>query len=226
LKRVDLNVDIGEGFPYDADLLHFATSANVCAGEHSGSWDLTMATIQRCLEAGVRIGMHPGYPDRAGMGRVSLPDGLEDAYAESVARQVERFYFFVPAAYLKPHGALYNDAAGDGAAGPAARRMIEGACRRFRLPLMGLPGTPMEGIAAAGFIREGFADRAYRPDGRLVPRSEAGAVLSSEVEVKRQTLALAERVDSICLHGDTPGCVGFAERVYATLVDAGFEVGF
>lgn len=223
MKRVDLNVDIGEGFAYDAELLHFATSANVCAGEHAGSWELTMATVQRCLEAGVRIGMHPGYPDRAGMGRISLSAGSEKTYAESVARQIERFYFFVPAAYLKPHGALYNDASGDV---EASLRMIEEACRRFQLPLMGLPGTAMEKIAPAGFIREGFADRAYRPDGRLVPRTEAGAVLTSAAEVKRQTLALAERVDSICLHGDTPGCVGFAERVYATLVDAGFEVGF
>lgn len=225
MKRLDLNVDIGEGFGFDRQLLHFATSANVCAGEHAGSWELTMETIHLCLEAGVRIGMHPGYPDREGMGRNSMRTGQVEAYAESVARQVERFYFFVPAAYMKPHGALYNDAAGESEAGFLARTMIEDACRRFQLPLMGLPGTAMETIAPSGFIREGFADRAYLPNGRLMQRTEPGAILASESEVRRQTLFLAERVDSICLHGDTPGCVAFAEKVYATLVDAGFEVG-
>lgn len=184
-----------------------------------------METIQLCLEAGVRIGMHPGYPDRAGMGRVPLSPGQEEAFGISIARQVERFYFFVPAAYLKPHGALYNDAAGESEMAPLARRMVGEACRRFLLPLMGLPGTAMEDLSPVGFIREGFADRAYRPDGRLVPRTEPGAVLNSAAEVRRQTLELAARVDSICLHGDTPGCVAFAERIYATLLDAGFEVG-
>lgn len=225
MKRIDLNVDIGEGFGFDRELLNFATSANVCAGEHAGSWEATRETIQLCLEAGVRIGMHPGYPDREGMGRTSMRPEQAEFFGESVARQVERFYFFVPAAYLKPHGALYNDAAGDSAAALMARPIIENACRRFQLPLMGLPGTAMEVIAPAGFIREGFADRAYGADGRLMPRSEPGAVLTSETEIRRQTLALADRVDSICLHGDTPGCVGFAERVYAALLDAGYEVG-
>lgn len=223
MKRIDLNVDIGEGFPFDADLLTFATSANVCAGEHAGSWELTMDTIHRCLEAGVRIGMHPGYPDRASMGRISLDPSKAQVFTESIDRQVERFYFFVPAAYLKPHGALYNDAA---AGLPEAVEMIEDACRRFQLPLMGLPGTPMQAMAPAGFIQEGFSDRAYLSDGRLVPRSEPGAILTSEAEVRRQTLSLAARVDSICLHGDTPGCVAFAELVYAAILDAGYEVGY
>lgn len=217
-------MDIGEGFGFDADLLKLATSANVCCGEHAGSWETTQETVGRCLEAGVRIGMHPGYPDREHMGRRTFRLEVASSWAESVAAQVERFFFFVPAAYLKPHGALYNDAVTQS----APQAIIEQACRRFQLPLMGLSETAHARIAASAnvpFIREGFADRAYRPDGTLVPRSEPGAILHERQAIREQVLHLADRVDSICLHGDTPGCVEFAELVFRTLVDAGYEVG-
>jgi 5-oxoprolinase (ATP-hydrolysing) subunit A len=225
VKRLDLNVDIGEGFPYDERLLHYATSANVCCGEHAGSWDLTKETILRCLVAGVRVGIHPGYPDREHMGRRPLAEGEARSYSVSVREQVERFFLFVPAAYVKPHGALYNDAVAG--SGPALEMVAE-ACGRFSLPLMGLPGTALAEVASrqgVPLIREGFADRAYRPDGALVPRTEPGAVLEREEEVRRQVLRLADEVDSICLHGDTPHCVAFAERVCQTLLEAGYDVG-
>lgn len=228
MRRIDLNVDIGEGFPHDVELLTFATSANICAGEHAGSWELTKETIHRCLEAGVRIGMHPGYPDREAMGRASMTMENEESFAEAIRRQVERFYYFVPAAYLKPHGALYNDATRSDGPGPGARRIVALACSTFRLPLMALPGTALAEVASetgVPLIREGFADRAYRPDGTLVPRSERGAVLECAEAVRAQVLRLAESVDSICLHGDTPNCLEFAELVYRTLESAGYEVG-
>lgn len=221
MKRIDLNVDIGEGFPHDRDLLRFATSANICCGEHAGSWELTRETIQLCLETGTRIGMHPGYPDRAEMGRVPLLPHLAGAYAASIDSQVERFFFFVPAAYLKPHGALYNDAV---LGNQSALAMVRSVCSRFQLPVLALPGTPLAETARTS-IREGFADRAYRPNGTLVPRSEPGAVLHEPSEIRRQVLQLAPKVDSICLHGDTPGCMEFAEIVFAALADAGYEVG-
>ncbi len=228
MKRIDLNVDIGEGFPFDVELLTFATSANVCAGEHAGSWEATRETIHRCLEAGVRIGLHPGYPDRATMGRAPLlPEQAADAFA-SIRRQVERFYFFVPAAYLKPHGALYNDATENGVCSISIRGLLSEVASRFRLPLMALPNTLLAGVANEAkvpLIREGFADRAYRPDGTLVPRAEIGAVLDDPKAVAAQVRRLADHVDSICLHGDTPGCLDFAERVYRTLSDEGYEVG-
>lgn len=228
MKRIDLNVDIGEGFPHDRDLLRFATSANICCGEHAGSWELTKETIQLCLESGTRIGMHPGYPDREGMGRRAMSPELAPAYGASIQDQVDRFYLFVPTSYLKPHGALYNDATGTGRVSDSARAMIGAACERYRLPLMGLPGTRLETVALATklpFIREGFADRAFLPDGTLVPRTEPGAVLHDRAAIRRQVLEIAPRVDSICLHGDTPGCVDFAEMVFATLAEAGYEVG-
>jgi 5-oxoprolinase (ATP-hydrolysing) subunit A len=228
MRRIDLNVDIGEGFPYDVELLSFAASANVCCGEHAGSWELTMETIHRCLEADVRIGMHPGYPDRASMGRASMQPENAVAYLDSVRRQVEQFYFFVPAAYLKPHGALYNDAVGAGDGSGLVRATIEMACARFRLPLMALPGTALARVAALAdvpLIREGFADRAYLPDGTLMPRTQPGAVYEDSDTVRSQVLRLAGEVDSICIHGDTPDCLEFAELVFRTLMDAGFEVG-
>lgn len=220
MKTVDLNVDIGEGFPYDADLLLFATSANICCGEHAGAWSTTQDTIGLALDGGIRIGMHPGYPDRPNMGRASMDSSLERAFSDSLARQIEHFFNFVPAAYLKPHGAFYNDSTDP--EHPAFAILSTNAAR-FGLPVMGLPGTAHE-LISTGFIAEGFADRAYTSEGLLVPRSRDGAVLQSTSEIRDQTIRLAKTVDSICLHGDTPGCVELAELIYATLVDQGYEV--
>jgi len=249
--RIDLNVDIGEGFPHDEALLAFATSANVCCGEHAGSWDLTMATVDLCKSRGVRIGVHPGYPDRANMGRREMEVDQHRAYLESIFGQVERFAKVVRPDYIKPHGAFYNQT---GAILPPtwvpsddrwkalidedpigqALGKIPGAgslgmiLRIHRLPLMGLPGTGHEEIAKRAEVllfREGFADRAYRDDGTLVPRSVPGSVYDDPEHVREQVLRLADSVDSICLHGDTPDALEFAELVTKTLRDAGYEVG-
>jgi UPF0271 protein len=247
-RRIDLNVDIGEGFPWDDALLEVATSANVGAGAHAGSWQITLETVEKCRVRGVAIGLHPGYPDRDSMGRAPMPPELQRAYLDSIVRQVRDFLDAVPAAYLKPHGAFYNETArvlppgwnlsrerppyAEG--GHYLGREMPGAAtlsmllRVHRLPLLGLTGTAHEELArraAVPFLREGFADRAYRPDGTLVPREEAGAVLTDPGAIRAQVVRLAERVDSICLHGDTPGCVAFAQMVRRTLEDAGYEVG-
>ncbi|HVT10848.1 MAG TPA: 5-oxoprolinase subunit PxpA [Fimbriimonadaceae bacterium] len=250
-RRIDLNVDIGEGYPHDEALLDFATSANVCCGEHAGSWELTLATIELCHAKGVRIGVHPGYPDRASMGRRPMEVDEHSAYLKSIFEQVERFARATYPAYLKPHGAFYNQTA---AVLPAtwvptddrwkalvnedpigqAIGNIPGAgslgmvLRIHRLPLMGLAGTAHEEIAKRAevfLIREGFADRAYREDGTLVPRSEPGAVYDDPRLVQAQVLRLAPAIDSICLHGDTPDALEFAELVTKTLLDGGYEVG-
>lgn len=221
MKRIDLNVDVGEGFDFDADLLLFATSANICCGAHAGSWDLTQETIGLALDAHVRIGMHPGYPDRASMGRAPFDPVQAEAYAASVDRQVEQFFNFVPAAYMKPHGAFYNESAD---AGHPAWRIAHEAAMRFQLPILGLPGTAHERLSPL-FIAEGFVDRGYDASGRLLPRSAPGAVLQSLAEIRVQALRLAPLVDSLCLHGDTPGCVEIAEFVVKVLTEAGYEVG-
>jgi len=224
VRHADINVDIAEGFSWDHDLLQVATSANVCCGAHAGSPGLTRKTIDLCQAQRVRVGLHPGYPDREGMGRrsfASLATALED-WTHALDDQV--FPWAPEAAYIKPHGAFYHDVLGD----PALADVLTDLLRRTGLPLMGMAGTGHEEIAAragVALVREGFADRLYRNDGTLVPRTEPGAVHSDPVEMGRQAVGLVGRVDSICVHGDTPGCVEAARAVRQALTQAGFEVG-
>lgn len=231
MKKVDLNVDIGEGFPYDEALLGFATSANVCCGEHAGSPELTLQTVEICRDHGVRMGAHPGFPDRESMGR-RIPDAVKP-YLQSLLKQVQSAADW--ASYIKPHGAFYSllslQALSNEARVGAAVGAAIGMSKLAHLPLMLLPTSalfnllPMLGETPEP-IAEGFADRRYMEDGRLMPRSQPGAVLEDPDEIKRQVLELAPKVDSICLHGDTPGCLEFAEMVRKTLEDAGYEVGY
>ncbi len=224
MKRVDINVDVGEGFAFDDALLSIATSANVCCGEHAGSVDLCLATVEKCRSLGVRVGAHPGFPDRKNMGRALFP--MEDEQDRvrlmaSLMKQVEVALWD----YVKPHGALYNVSTKPG---PTTVPLV-GTLLHLGLPLMGMAGTHHEHIAFAAevpLIREGFADRAYLPSGLLVQRTEQGAVLSDMSQIADQVLVLAERVDSICVHGDSPGCVEIAALVRSTLEKAGYEVGF
>ena len=244
-------MDIGEGFPHDRELLAFATSANVCCGVHAGSEELTMEAAARCRERGVRIGAHPGYPDRGTMGRLALTSGNERDFLKSLFDQVEWFVSAIGAAYLKPHGGFYTDTGvilppdweWAKRKQPLATRYENGGVflaqypgmqslimllRIHRLPLMGLESTSHLVLAArAGqpLLREGFADRAYTEHGTLVPRSQQGALLTEMYDVQDQVLRLAPFVDSICLHGDTPDCVEFAELVFKTLRDEGYEIG-
>ncbi|MCA1948748.1 MAG: LamB/YcsF family protein [Armatimonadetes bacterium] len=220
MGRVDLNVDIGEGMPYDAPLLRFATSANVGCGAHAGSPELTREVVLLCRDLGVAVGAHPGYPDREAFGRAPWDDPWK-AF-DSLLAQTE-LLAGLGAAYVKPHGAFYNQSAAGGAAGDVLEELL----RRLGLPLLGLPGGAHEGVARrAGvrFAREGFADRLLLPNGMLVPRSEPGAVVTGVDAVCRNALALAPLVDSICLHGDTPGSVELAGAVRRALEQAGFEV--
>ncbi len=239
MKRVDLNVDIGEGFPHDEALLEFATSANICCGEYAGSWELTTKTIDMCLRKGIRIGCHPGFPDRENFGRrIPTRDEL-DPYTNSVSLQIDRFFEYQQANYIKPHGALYQilssehrgaDGIDDGVYGGCGGLFIGLAMKLRNTSFMLLPtsrvGEGLQSIILAKILHEGFADRRYKRDGTLVPRSETNAVLQDPVEIAEQVLRIAPTVDSICLHGDTPNCLEFAELVNKTLVDAGYEVGF
>jgi len=228
MNQIDLNVDIGEGFPFDEALLEFATSANVCCGEHAGSQELTMHTVEICRARGIRVGAHPGYPDRQNMGRKTPDAALLAHYLASVKDQVSRFIQAFGAAYVKPHGAFYNDAAQRPEAGHTSVQVALGEIlRSHRLPLMGMYASAHAQIAdRAGvlLIHEGFADRSYDAEGQLVSRSQPNAILQDEAKIARQVLFLAERVDSICLHGDTPDALRIAELVRKTLADAGYEV--
>jgi UPF0271 protein len=247
-RRIDLNVDIGEGFPHDVELLEYATSANVCCGVHAGSESLSLETVEICRSKGVRVGAHPGYPDRENFGRLSMQAGQEREYLDAIFRQTRWFVRYAEPEYLKPHGAFYNDTAislpngwdnpkpgmpsydagGLFLAQTPGLQSLMMLLRVHRLPLMGLETSAHSEAARRAkqpLIREGFADRAVDSDGMLVPRSSPGAVLRDPVRIVGQVRAIAPFVDSICLHGDTPDCLLFAELVKKTLLDEGFELG-
>ncbi|HXH61443.1 MAG TPA: LamB/YcsF family protein [Fimbriimonadaceae bacterium] len=223
MKRVDINVDMGEGFAFDDELLHIATSANVCCGAHAGSPELTMQTVEKCRRLGVRVGAHPGVPDRENMGRLPLVlEGDDDA--EALLQSLRGQMRLASWDYVKAHGALYNACAVPGR--PAD--VMEALLREFPLPAMAMPGTRLEEVVSglgSDLIREGFADRRYTERGTLAPRSEPGSVLSDPSEIAAQVVRLAARVDSICIHGDSPGCVEIAALVRETLVANGYGVG-
>lgn len=223
--RIDLNADIGEGFPYDDQLLQIITSANVCCGSHAGSTLMTEDTIKKCHRAHVRVGAHPGYADRENFGRKSVEltsDAEKSALFRSLIGQLDRFK--EDWKYLKPHGGLYHDVGAD----ESHAGILTALLVRSELPLMGFPGTlHFSSAKAAGvkFLREGFADRRYGSDGKLVPRSQPDAMLTDEAEIREQVLRLASEVGSICLHGDGDHCVEIAKLVRTTLEDAGWTLG-
>ncbi len=227
VKTVDLNSDLGEGLAASVDdaLLGLVSSANVACGGHAGSLETMRRTVEVALRRGVRIGAHPSYPDRENFGRVHVsmsPDALERALVEQVDALIEvASPMGAAVAYIKPHGALYNDAVRG--TEPDVLLALARVASRFGLPLMTLPGSALEG-AAAKLIREGFLDRAYRPDGTLVPRAEPGALVTTPDGVREQALTLAPRVDSLSLHSDTPGAVELMRSARTALESAGYTI--
>ena len=246
---MDLNADLGESFGRwtlgeDARLVVHLTSANLACGFHAGDPAVMEATVARCAEAGVAIGAQPGFPDLQGFGRRFLAMPADEV--ESMVRyQIGALHAFcrahnVELRHVKPHGALYNAAAADATLATAIAR----ATARFsrELALFGLAGSaPMRSAAdAAGlrFVPEAFADRAYRADGTLQPRSEAGSLLTDPEAAAGQAVAIALEgrvtardgsevpvaAETICCHGDTPRAVEIAAAVRAALETAGVRV--
>jgi len=239
---MDLNADLGEGMD-DGPILPFLTSANVACGLHAGGPATMDRTVAQALARGVRIGAHPGYPDRENFGRTPMDLPLEEVRA-LVLYQLGALDAFVRArggrlSHVKAHGALYNRAAKDL---PLARVIAE-AVRAYRgdLVLVGLAGSAQLSEARALGLRavgEAFADRRYLPDGSLMPRSEPGSVLRQAAEAAEQALRIAKegfvvaadgsrvRVDAetLCLHGDTAGAVQMARAVRERLESAGVGI--
>ena len=219
-SSIDLNADLGEGCPWDETLLGFVTSAAISCGAHAGDPDGIRRTLALARDRGVVVGAHPSFADRDGFGRRPRPITGPEA-RDLVLEQVDTLAGWasdlgVPVRFIKPHGALYNQAQDD----PAIAAGVVEAAGMLGLALLGLPGGAVGRAAAehgVAFFAEGFADRRYRPDGRLVPRSEPGAVLSDPDEVDRQVLDLVAggRIQTICLHGDDPGAVALAGRLAA-----------
>lgn len=225
-RRIDLNADLGEGVTDDEGLLAVVTSANVACGFHAGDEDTMRAVCRRAAALGVAVGAQVSYADRAGFGRRDLdvaPAVLEAQVAEQVAvLSAIALEAGTRVSYVKPHGALYNRVVHDA---EQAGAVLRGS---GDLPVLGLPGSVLLRLAAGAgreARREGFPDRAYTPDGRLVPRSEPGAVLSDAAEIARRAVELAPGVDSVCVHGDEPAAVRNARVVRAALEESGFELG-
>jgi len=225
-RRIDLNADLGEGVTDDEALLAVVTSANVACGFHAGDEATMRAVCVRASYLGVAVGAQVSYDDRAGFGRRDLdlaPGVLEGQVAEQVAVLSSiAVEVGTRVSYVKPHGALYNRVVHD----------VEQAAALLRgshdLPVLGLPGSVLLELArdlGRETRREGFPDRAYTPEGRLVPRSEPGAVLSDALEIARRAVELAAAVESVCVHGDEPGAVRHAQAVRAALEESGFELG-
>jgi UPF0271 protein len=225
---IDLNADLGEEVTDDAALLAVVTSANVACGYHAGNPAIMRAVCEEAARRGVSVGAQVSYADRENFGRVAL-DVAHDVLREQVADQVGVLSAIAGAAgtvvrYLKPHGALYHRVIDDP---DQAAAVLAGS---GSLPVLGMPGELLARAAAAGrtVLHEGFPDRAYGPDGRLVARSEPGAVLSDTAQIARRAVELAtgegQRVDSVCVHGDTPGAVDHARAVRRALEAAGLEL--
>jgi UPF0271 protein len=233
---IDLNADIGEGFGpwpmgHDDDLVPIVTSVNIACGFHAGDPLVIAQTIRLALDAGVAVGAHPGYPDREGFGRRDLAMSAEELEA-AVLYQVAALAGMVAAAggtlrHVKAHGALYNRAARDvTVAEPLAR-----AVRRISsdLVLFGPPDSAMLVAGARAGLRvaaEGFADRAYEPDGTLRSRRLDGAVHAEPAVAAAQAVALAAegRYGTLCVHGDTAGAPEIARAVRTALEAAGHRV--
>jgi 5-oxoprolinase (ATP-hydrolysing) subunit A len=245
---IDLNADLGEGFGVwrlgdDDAMLAIVTSANVACGFHAGDPAGLVRVCRSAAERGVRIGAQVSYRDLAGFGRRFIDVTAEDLVAD-VVYQIGALQAVAHAAgsavsYVKPHGALYNAIVTNreqAAAVAEAVRLVDVA-----LPVLGLAGSAFFDEADRLGIRtvaEAFADRAYQPDGRLVSRREAGAVLADPAQIAERVLTLvttgqvtaidgtqiAVSVESVCVHGDSPGAVQIATAVADRIQAAGIEI--
>ncbi len=240
---MDLNADLGEGCGSDRELLELVSSASIACGAHAGDERTMRATIEAALEHGVAVGAHPGYADRDGFGRRET--GATSAeIRESVAAQLDTFAAACAGAgavfsHVKPHGALYNRAAREA----AAAESIVSAIVTFdsSLIVLCMPGSELlQAAAAAGLsvAREAFLDRAYESGGTLVPRIQAGAVISDAAAAAER----AERIvfsrtvgsihgadvsihaDSLCVHGDSPDAVALLRTARSRLEECGVVI--
>lgn len=235
MKTIDLSCDLGEAATAAEDAVEEAlfarvTSANVACGGHTGDRASMERAVERARAYGVALGAHPSYPDRVGFGRARLsiaPAALVESLVEQIAALVSiAGETGMAVRHVKAHGALYNDAHQD--AGVA--ESIAAAVARFSPTpaLVCSAGSMLMAIglrAGLAIVAEGFADRRYRPDGSLVPRRAPDALILDVREAAEQAVALASagRLDTLCIHSDTPNAVARLEAIRAALVAAGFR---
>lgn len=247
--RIDVNTDTGESYGRwqlgdDARLLPYVSSANIACGMHAGDPVVMDKVVADCAARGVAIGAHPGFPDLQGFGRREIR--MSPAEVESfVMYQVGALRVFaesrgVGLTHVKAHGSLYNMASVDDGLAMAVARGVMRANGKS-LVLVGLAGSRLLwagrqlGLSVAA---EGFCDRAYQSDGNLVPRNVPGAVVTDPAAIAKRAVAMAKdgsiqaidsshlelHVDTLCIHGDTPGAADIAKAVNSALREAGVEV--
>ncbi|MGH9631387.1 MAG: 5-oxoprolinase subunit PxpA [Bryobacteraceae bacterium] len=246
---VDINCDMGELPELVRDgtqdrLLDIVSSVNIACGGHAGDAAIIEQTIEASLLHGVRIGAHPGYPDRENFGRVPLSMPF-DELAGSIAAQLARFGEIADRCgaaitHVKPHGALYNVAVNDVETAAAIAQAVSGW--RTGVVLMGLAGSQMLAVFEEhGFTTaaEAFADRRYEPDGTLRSRTLPGSLLDDPAAAADQSLSIARdrvvvasdgsrislQAATICVHSDTPGSVAIAAAVRSKLEAANIRIG-
>ena len=248
MSTVDLNADLGEGFGAwrlgdDEAMLDVVTSANVACGFHAGDPALLRRTCRAAAERGVRIGAQVGYRDLAGFGRRFI-DATPDELSADVIYQIGALQALAHAAgsavsYVKPHGALYNTIVNNHGQARAVAEAVHAVDPN--LPVLGLSGSVFFAEAQELGLRtvpEAFADRSYRSDGQLVSRRERNAVLHDPAEIAERVASMVNAgrvaavdgstipitVESVCVHGDSPGAVQIATAVRDRLLSDGVEV--
>ena len=247
-RSIDLNADLGEatdpeGTGTERALLALVTTAHIACGGHAGDEASMTETVAAALEHAVRIGAHPSYPDVPGFGRRPV-DIDRDELGRSLSDQLRALGKVCDAAgttieSVKPHGALYEEVAKGGAIYETLRKAVRATCPDDTPLVLPSGCRAMAMILRDGLMacEEGFCDHAYRPDGGLVDRAKPGAVLTDPGAAADQALSLARGavvaadgslltlwVDTLCIHGDSPGAVAIATAVRAAMDDAGFEV--
>lgn len=247
-STVSLNTDIGEGFGAwsiadDAALLALVTDANVACGFHAGDPDIMRRTCETAAAHGVAVGAQVGYYDLRGFGRryiaVPSPTLVNDVLYQVGALSALAAVAGTAVSYVKPHGALYHAATHEQ---DVAEAIVSAVLEHGGgLPLLCQPGTRLAGAAEEAGVRvhaEGFVDRAYTADGLLVPRTRADAVITDVDAVGARCVRMVRegvveavdgtvveaRIDSLCVHSDSPGAVEMARAVRAALADAGIGV--
>ena len=246
---VDLNCDLGEGFGAwdmgdDAAMMQLASSVNIACGFHAGDADIMRRTVEVAKTRGVRVGAHPGYRDLHGFGRRPVPGMTSREIENLVAYQIGALQAIASMAghrvnHVKVHGALSNVACEDDMSAQAIASAIRAVDPN--LVFVVLPNSRLVSAGDAARLRmvhEVFADRAYEDNGMLVSRRKAGAVLHDPVEIAERVVRMVEDgavvsvsgkkirmpIDTICIHGDTPGSVAIARGVREALHQAGIEI--
>lgn len=246
MRTIDINSDLGEGAGHDPEIMRFVSSANIACGAHAGDEETMRKTVALAKKNGVSIGAHPGYPDKANFGRD--PMNMEPlALVEEIAAQIRALVDVANAAstrvrHVKAHGALYNQAWNDTT---IAKAIVAGVTQVFPPPtdiaVFAAPRSALADVAAAAglrVVREGFVDRAYQSDGTLRSRKLPGALHTDPAVAVAQALSFVREggvraqdgpflelvVETLCLHGDTPGAVAIAAAVREALTAAGITV--